>query len=262
VTRSRLPTLCNEPNVRGILPDRRAEGNADPHDGHVRYSHRMQASPSSVRASCRSERIRVSLTCRVVAGAVALSCLSLAAGCSGCEKKPEPVAEPVASASAAAAPGASANASANPRALRAQAAASAQPAFGTGDMSSLFGNMGVEAKNRPAITPNADQALAAFATAKLAVIDAQQSLGTTYKAAYCKHGLTPAKDVAVLVCEYPDPAAAEVGLAASNKMFATMPRRKSWAHKSLMMALMPQDPKSPPAALAEIDKLAAAFNAL
>ena len=63
-------------------------------------------------------------------------------------------------------------------------------------MSAIFGGMILEAKHRPPVTPNVDDAFAAFGKASLPVTDLQQSVGATYKAAYCKHGLTAAKDVA------------------------------------------------------------------
>jgi hypothetical protein len=129
-------------------------------------------------------------------------------------------------------------------------------------MSGLFGRMKEEALHRPGLAPSADDAFAAFAKAGVPIEDQQQSLATTYKAAYCRHGLTHDKDVAVLVCEYRDPAAAAVGLEMSQQTLKTIVHRKSWSHKALMMATMPQDPSGPPAAMATIGKVVAAFNSL
>ncbi len=145
---------------------------------------------------------------------------------------------------------------AEPAALKPDASATAP------DMAPMFGKMSLEAKNRPGIAPTSDDAFAAFARAGVPFVEPKQSMGSTYKAAYCSHGLSASKNVSVLVCEFTDPDAAGAGLAISKQVFPALPRRKSWVHKSLMMATMPQDAASPPAALAEIDKIVAAFNAL
>ena len=177
-----------------------------------------------------------------------------------CDKKAEEAA-PVASASASAVAHVAPQGPSRPT-PSASTSAGAVSNGGMGDVGAVFGQLPIEAAHRPAITPNADQAFAALEKAGFPIVERQQSLGSTYKAAYCSHGLTSTKDVAVLICEYADPAATAIGLTTSNAMLATMTRRKSWAHKSLVMATMPQDPASPPAALAQIAKLVAVFNGL
>ncbi len=172
-------------------------------------------------------------------------------GCDGCGAKGDQAPRPAASA-AASAPTASPGGSAN-----AHPAASA-----SAESPPLFGRMALEAKNRPQVTPNVDDAFAAFSKAGVTVGDLEQSLGQTYKAGYCKHGLTAEKDVAVLVCEYQTPELAAAGLLVAQATFPGITRRHSYMHKSLLLAIMPQDPASPPDAVAKATKVVAAFNAL
>jgi hypothetical protein len=129
-------------------------------------------------------------------------------------------------------------------------------------MGNLFGRMAVEAKARPAVTPNVDDAFAALAKAGYPIGGLEQSLGSTYKARYCKHGLTAKQDLSVNVCEYADPAAAAIGLAESKTVFPGIVQRQSFSHKALMMAIIQQNAKSGPETQVAQAKILATFNAL
>jgi hypothetical protein len=129
-------------------------------------------------------------------------------------------------------------------------------------MATMFGTMATELKNRPAVHPSVDDGFAAFANAGVPIGAPKQSLGTTYKAAYCSHGVTEAKDLSVLLCEYSDEAQAKLGLAESKKVFPGLGARQTWAHKSLLMVTILQDPKLVASATAKQQKVLATFNAL
>ena len=129
-------------------------------------------------------------------------------------------------------------------------------------MASLFGGMADELKNRPALHPSADDALAAFAKAGVGVDAPTQSIGRTYKARYCVHGVTKVKDISALVCEYANEADAAVGLAESKKLFPTLKSREGYTHKSLLLVTNFQETDHLPAATAAQHKVLAAFNAL
>jgi hypothetical protein len=129
-------------------------------------------------------------------------------------------------------------------------------------MATMFGTMETELKNRPGIHPSVDDGFAAFAKAGVPISAPKQSLGTTYKASYCSHGLTDTKDLSVLLCEYPDEAQATAGLAESKKLFVGLKARQTWSHKSLVMATIFQEPKLIASAMTKQKQVLATFNAL
>jgi hypothetical protein len=129
-------------------------------------------------------------------------------------------------------------------------------------MATMFGTMETELKNRPSIHPSVDDGFAAFAKAGVPISAPKQSLGTTYKASYCSHGLTDTKDLSVLLCEYPDEAQATAGLAESKKLFIGLKSRQTWSHKSLVMATIFQEPKLIASAITKQKKVLATFYAL
>jgi hypothetical protein len=122
--------------------------------------------------------------------------------------------------------------------------------------------MAEELKNRPPVHPSVDEGFAAFSKAGVSVPKTEQSLGTTYKAAFCEHGLTAAGDMAILLCEYADPAHAAVGLAEAGKVFLSLEGRHSWTRKTLLMTITFQDHPAKPPALEEEKTVLKAFNAL
>jgi hypothetical protein len=129
-------------------------------------------------------------------------------------------------------------------------------------MATMFGMMATEAKNRPAIHPSVDDAFAALAKAGVRVVDPQQSMGSTYKAAYCSHGLIESKDMSVLLCEYADEAKAAAGLAESKRLFPGLASRETLSHKSLLLVTIFQDAQHPASTSAAQKKVVATFNAL
>jgi len=129
-------------------------------------------------------------------------------------------------------------------------------------MATLFGRMGDELKNRPNVHPNVDEGFAALAKAGVAIPKPAQSLATTYKASYCSHGVTDAKDLSILLCEYPDAARASAALADAKKLFPGMTTRQTVGRKTLLMATTFQDHPPKPATVAAQQKALATFNAL
>jgi hypothetical protein len=126
----------------------------------------------------------------------------------------------------------------------------------------MFGTMAAELKNRPPVHPSVDDGFAAFAKAGVPINAPKQSLAMTYKAAYCSHGVTDAKDLSVLLCEYANEEQAKLGLAESKKVFPGLSVRQTWAHKSLIMVTILQDPKLVASATAKQHQVLATFNAL
>jgi hypothetical protein len=115
---------------------------------------------------------------------------------------------------------------------------------------------------RPELHPSADDAFAAFAAAGFGVPSPQLSLGETYKSPYCAHGITTAKDVSVMVCEYADESRAELGLAEAKGLFTKLATRTAVVHKSLLLVTIPLHKGNPGGTAAEQAKIAAAFDAL
>jgi hypothetical protein len=99
----------------------------------------------------------------------------------------------------------------------------------------LFGRMEDELKHRPDVHPSVDDAFLALAKRGVPITDPQQSLATTYKAAFCRHGVTGTREMSVLLCEYADEAHTAVGLAESNTLFPALTTRHSYARKTLLM---------------------------
>ncbi len=129
-------------------------------------------------------------------------------------------------------------------------------------MATMFGNMAKEAANRPAVHPSVDDGFAALAKAGVGVKDPKQSIGSTYKASYCSHGLIATKDLSVLLCEYVDAEHAAAGLAESKKLFAGLVTRETMANKTLMLVTIFQDEKHPASTTAAQQKVVSTFKAL
>ena len=129
-------------------------------------------------------------------------------------------------------------------------------------MATLFGRMALEKKNRPDVHPNVDDAFAALAKAGATVPKPAQSMARTYAASYCLHGVDVSGDLSILLCEYPDEAAAVLGLAESKKIMANVETRTSYVHKSLLMVTMLLNAEHLKPASAIQNKALAAFNAL
>ncbi|HEX3769418.1 MAG TPA: hypothetical protein VHV30_01075 [Polyangiaceae bacterium] len=191
-------------------------------------------------------------------GTIALALLSpglVLFGVAGCSK-PSPD-----STAASAVPTSSASLSAG--------ATSAPPASGAAASSieappvaldGLVARLAREAANRPKVKPTADDVFAAFEGAGANLPRKQQSLGDTYKAAYCLGGYTADNALALSVCEYGDEAAASAGRDYSKQVFPRMATRDVWAHKADTLTIVQIKPDDATTALKK--KLAAAFVAL
>jgi hypothetical protein len=125
----------------------------------------------------------------------------VAGGCSKktAEESPAPSAAPAGSAAPSSIAAPSAVASAAPQA--------------NGVAMTLADRLLKEAQSRPAIQPNADDVLAAFAKIGGGVVTKKQGMGATYKASFCEGGTTGDGAVTLSICEYPDDASAKDGLA-------------------------------------------------
>lgn len=139
------------------------------------------------------------------------------------------------------------------------AAAAADPASAKPD-ETLFGLLGVEAQSRPKIAPNADDVYAALEKAGYAIGERRQSLGRTYKAAYCTGAYTKDASLAVDVCEYPDEASARAGLARARELFPSMANRMVFGRKGTLLTVINQ--KGDAAADARAKKIAAVYMAI
>jgi hypothetical protein len=124
----------------------------------------------------------------------------------------------------------------------------------------LGGHFGREAKNRPGLKPNANDIFAALATAGVSLQKQSQSLGSTYKAAYCTGGYSADSLIAVTVCEYANEADANAGRDFSISLFPQMTNRTVVAHKTNTLTIV--DQKSTDASKAELKKAVDAFNAM
>jgi hypothetical protein len=165
--------------------------------------------------------------------------------------------------SAPSAPTPWASASAPAVAAHPSAAPTPAPSAVPGDPAmSLFGRMGIEAKNRPGVHPSVDDAFTALTAAGAVIPSPQQSLASTYKASYCKHGPTADHELSILVCEYPTAELMAPGLAEAKKLFPGMTARESFGHKTLLMVTTFLTDKTPPAVRDAQKKAVAAFNAL
>jgi hypothetical protein len=123
----------------------------------------------------------------------------------------------------------------------------------------LFGLLATEAQSRPRIQPAADDVFAALEKGGLAVADRKQSLGRTYKAAFCTGGYTKDASLAVSVCEYPDDAAAKAGLDAARALFPGMSNRTVAGHKSTLIIVINE--KGDAAADARAKRVIALYSA-
>ena len=197
----------------------------------------------------------------VTIGTATLVLSILVAGCDNNKKAAENAATPATSSSAT-------NATSPSPVASGQAIPAAPPAPNGANnpsvdpMATMFGTMATEAKNRPNVHPSADDAFAALDKAGVGVKEPKQSVGKTYKAAYCSHGLTPSKDLSVLLCEYPDAAAAAAGLAESKKLFVGLVTRETMANKTLLLVTIFQDEKHPASTTAAQQKVVSTFKAL
>jgi hypothetical protein len=108
------------------------------------------------------------------------------------------------------------------------------------------------------VKPNADDVFAAVAKASVAMGDRKQSVGATYKAAYCTGGYTTDGAISVSVCEYATEADAIAGRAFAKTMFPNLDTREIWAHKTNTVTVILQ--RIDDAARAEEKKVVEAFN--
>ncbi len=83
------------------------------------------------------------------------------------------------------------------------------------DINALFEN---EASSRPAGVLRAEDALAAFQRAGVALTEQRQHLARPYGARYCVGAFAGGRDIALSVCEYIDATAAQTGAAESRKI--------------------------------------------
>jgi len=104
----------------------------------------------------------------------------------------------------------------------------------------LAGRFNREAQSRPKTHPNADDIFAAFAKSGLPVPALQQSLGATYKAAYCTSGYTPDKLISLMICEYETEADANAGRDLSMSLFPKLSSRTVFAHKTNTLTIIDQ----------------------
>jgi hypothetical protein len=124
----------------------------------------------------------------------------------------------------------------------------------------LVARLAREAANRPKVKPTADDVFVALEGAGATFPRKQQSLGDTYKAAYCLGGYTADNALAVSVCEYGDEAAATAGRDFSKQVFPRMTTREVSAHKADTLTIVQIKPDDATTALKK--KLGAAFAAL
>jgi hypothetical protein len=129
-------------------------------------------------------------------------------------------------------------------------------------MATLFGNLAGEKKGRPGVHPSVDDGFAAFARAGVLVAEPKQSLGSTYKASYCAHGLTDTRDLAVLLCEYADEAHASRGFEEAKTLFPGITTRQTLSRKTLLLVTTFQNEQHPAAASAAQKRVMEAFSAL
>jgi hypothetical protein len=124
----------------------------------------------------------------------------------------------------------------------------------------LGGRFAREAKSRPGLKPSSDDIFAALETAGVSLPKKTQSMGSTYKAAYCAGGYSADTLVAITICEYANEAEATAGRDFSLSLFPNMASRTVVAHKTNTMQLIIQKPGAP--ADAEKKKAVDTFNAL
>ena len=96
------------------------------------------------------------------------------------------------------------------------------------DFTALRARLADEAHHRAAVRLPIEQVLDALERAQLRIAERKQFLGATLHAAYCLGGRTD-EGLAVAVCEYADPAAAQAGKQFMDLEFAAM---SSWVRRS------------------------------
>lgn len=169
-----------------------------------------------------------------------------------CSKKADDAATPAPVPSGSAAPSAAPQAAAG--------SAPSQPTVAGGGLASTLSDRLVkEAQNRPAIQPNADDVLAAFAKIGGGVTAKKQGLGATYKASFCEGGTTSDGAVTVSICEYPDDASSKDGLTALQTIYPAKQAMHVLHKDTVLTTLRLQDG---PAAQTLETKLIAAYKAL
>ena len=122
----------------------------------------------------------------------------------------------------------------------------------------LMGLIGREAASRPNVKPDADDVFAAIDKAGVTMGDRKQSVGATYKAAYCTGGYTKDGALAVSVCEYATAADATAGHDYAKTMFPNLNTREVWTHKTNTLTVIQQ--QTDDAAKATQKKIVDAFN--
>jgi hypothetical protein len=145
-----------------------------------------------------------------------------------CSKKPDATLAP----DAAPTPSAAAPASAE---------TATQAAAAHGIAATLSERLLAESQNRPHITPNADDILAAFAKAGAAIPAKKQGLGATFKASFCEGGTTGEGWVTVSICEYASDDAAKAGLAALQAIYPAKQARHVLHKSTVLTTLRLQD---------------------
>jgi hypothetical protein len=145
-----------------------------------------------------------------------------------CSRKPDAVPTP----DAAPPPSAAASAAPEP----ATPATAAQ-----GIMATLSERLVAEAQNRPHITPNADDVLAAFAKTGAGIATKKQGLGATFKASFCEGGTTGEGWVTVSICEYSSEDAAKTGFAAVQAVYPAKQARHVLHKNTVLTTLRLQD---------------------
>lgn len=103
----------------------------------------------------------------------------------------------------------------------ARAAGEARALEPSQDVSPIAQRLAWEARHRPERGITAEQAFDAFARAGVPLRGTRQYLGVTMQASYCAGGVTP-EGVAISVCEYATPEAAEAGKGFMDRRFAAM----------------------------------------
>jgi len=124
----------------------------------------------------------------------------------------------------------------------------------------LMGRLSKEGRERPGVAPTAEDVFAAFDRLGASVPQREQTLGATYKAAYCVGGYTADRTLAINVCEYGNEGAATAGRDLSRSLFPDLPSRDVWRRKATTLSIIEQ--KRDDATIALQKKLVSAFLAL
>ncbi|MBA3392142.1 MAG: hypothetical protein H0T89_05830 [Deltaproteobacteria bacterium] len=105
------------------------------------------------------------------------------------------------------------------------------------DLSSIAERLAWEAQHRPQRGVTAEQVFAAFDRAGVPVRGQRQYLGVTMQAGYCAGGVT-LEGIAISVCEYTSPEAAEAGRRFMERRFAAMtPHAKRVLHGPTLLSI-------------------------